>query len=151
MTGSAPLLLTPVNSSVCFLLDNSTNVQTTYLSALTTSSPTFNHSKSASSARNCYYKAVQVSVSISGVYSISSNSTIDTVGYLYNNTFNYQNPNQDILISGDDEGGNRQFMLAIILQPMKNYTLVVTTYQQNITGSFRLIAIGAGSTVFVDL
>lgn len=69
---------------------------------------------------------------------------MDTYAYIYNHSFNYSFPNLDILSSNDDAGGASQFMLTVHLQSMTKYILVVTTFFQNVTGKFSIIATGPG-------
>ncbi|CAF4036671.1 unnamed protein product [Adineta steineri] len=120
---------------------DSSMIQSNYLSALTTYSPTF-VPPSRSSRTSFYYQAIEISVSISGFYTISSDSTIDTYGYLYNNSFNSSVPSRNLLSSDDDSGGNSQFMFIIYLQAMAKDVLVATTFTAQIKGIFSIIGLG---------
>ncbi|UJR19005.1 hypothetical protein I4U23_022135 [Adineta vaga] len=136
---------------ISFLPVNSTNVQSKYSTALTQSSAKFRHSLGDTQRSNYYYQAIRISVSMSSVYTISCNSTFDTIGYLYNNTFNVIYPSANLIIADDESGGNSQFMFIIMLNSLLNYTLVVTTYEQNIIGSFTIVIVGAGVVNIVGL
>ena len=83
-----------------------------------------------------------LTVSTSGNYTIQSNSSIDTYGYIYNNTFNPANRTLNMLQSNDDGAGNTQFLLSLWLQTMTNYIVVATTYSAITTGSFFVIVQG---------
>ena len=134
-----------------FHLANSTKIQSRYASALTSSSPKFNHSTITASTGISYYQAILISVGISGGYSIASNSRMDTLGYLYNTTFNATNPKGNLFDSSDDDGGNRQFMLTDMLTSGINYTVVVATVYEDIVGSFSILAKGPGTMSFISL
>jgi hypothetical protein len=88
-----------------------------------------------------YYKAIQVTVSINGLYTFTSVSGIDMYGCLYQGYFNAQNPNMNLSTCNDDSGGNQQFSIRILLQP-SNYILVATTYSQSVTGNFTIVVTG---------
>ncbi|CAF4171318.1 unnamed protein product, partial [Adineta steineri] len=92
--------------------------------------------------------SVGFSIATTGLYTIVSNSTMDTYGYLYNDTLNPSFPDQNLMLSDNDAGSNSQFMLIITLQAMKQYTLVVTTYWAITTGTFSIIALGPASMNF---
>lgn len=89
-----------------------------------------------------YFQAIQINVSISGSYIIISNSTVDTYGYLYGDGF-IPSASDIYLISYNDDGGdNQQFKFAMNLQAMRNYILIVTTYNQDTTAPFSIIGFG---------
>jgi len=77
-----------------------------------------------------------------GVYTITSNSSIDTYGYIYNTSFNPALPSENMLLSDDDGGGDHQFKLLLYLQSIIKYILVVTTYNENEQGGFIVIVTG---------
>jgi hypothetical protein len=91
---------------------------------------------------NVYYQALQINVSMSGNYTIVSNSSMDTYGYLYNDSFNPLFPPENLLLQDDDDGGNRQFKLVSFFRSLATYIIVVTTYDGGITGGFSIIATG---------
>jgi hypothetical protein len=92
-----------------------------------------------------YYKAIQVNVNISGIYTLTSNSTIDTYGYLYINYFNISNLTINLLLQDDDCGGSQQFYMKYSLQHNSTYILIATTYGNNVTGAFSIIVDGPGT------
>ncbi|CAF4022554.1 unnamed protein product [Rotaria sp. Silwood1] len=95
-----------------------------------------------------FYEAIQLNVTVNGYYTFVCNSSMDTYGYLYNNTFNPAYPAMNVLTKNDNAGGNLQFMLSRSLQTLSRYILVVTTYYKNITGPFTITAMGSASVGF---
>lgn len=68
--------------------------------------------------------------------------------HIYNDSFNPMFPTQNMIAFNDDGGGNSQFMLVIMLEPLAKYILVVTTFGMNQTGAFSSIAVGIVSVSF---
>jgi hypothetical protein len=119
-----------------------------YSSALTVVSQSYSRSDSACEAPNYYYQAIKVNVVEDGIYNLSSNSTMDTCGYLYNDTFNPFKPSTNLLVRDDDRNGGYQFRLTICLRANTTYLLLVTTYYRNTVGPFSIIVSGPNN---VDL
>jgi hypothetical protein len=67
---------------------------------------------------------------------------MDIYGYFYYDPFNPSFPLNNMIISGDDSGGNMQFRINVNLSYGVTYVLVVTTYSTGITGSFLITALG---------
>jgi hypothetical protein len=44
---------------------------------------------------------------------------------------------------GDDKGGDSQFLIEMELISPQTYILVVTTYEQNVTGPFVVVTLGS--------
>ncbi|CAF3417508.1 unnamed protein product [Rotaria socialis] len=105
-----------------------------YSSALTLSSERYSN-------QNKYYEAIEVIVYITGSYSFTSTSNMDTFGYLYTGQFNPSNQNLNMLTYNDDSGSN-QFRLIADLEAGVTYTLVVTTFGSDVRGAFTVIARG---------
>jgi hypothetical protein len=122
-------------------------IESDYSSALRYSNPTFCHREICPESR-FYYKPINVSVALSGLYDIKSDSDIDTYGYIYEGSFNHLYPSENVLLSDDDTGGNNQFKLIIYLQPITTYILVVTTYKDNVTGAFSILTYGPETMIF---
>jgi hypothetical protein len=93
------------------------------------------------SISNYYYAAFEINVVMSSNYSFSSESDIDTHGYIYNNTFHPDNPSLNLLKEDDNSGGNKQFKLTVFLQPWTSYMLVATTFSPNATSKFSIIVL----------
>ena len=60
---------------------------------------------------------------MSGYYTFVSNSSIDTYGYLYNDTFDPYNPTLNLLQRNDDSVGNAQFLINVSLVNTGSYCL----------------------------
>ncbi|CAF4608780.1 unnamed protein product, partial [Rotaria socialis] len=56
-----------------------------------------------------YYEAIEVIVYITGSYSFTSTSQMDTMGYLYAGEFNPSDQNLNLLTQNDDYSGGNQF------------------------------------------
>jgi hypothetical protein len=118
-----------------------------YSGMLTTGSEVY-HRRASSTSDEYYYDAITMNVFVSGTYSLTSRSSIDTYGYIYNNSFYPNNPEQNLLSMNDDGGDNKQFKFTIFLQPEITYILVVTTYSTEVTGSFLVVSSGPALITF---
>ena len=121
-------------------------IATSYSSALTNGS--------ASSPLNgvnttYYYQAIQVNASITGNYTFTSSSLIDTYGYLYINSFDPLNYRNNLLAADDDTGGSNQFQITFLLQARSIYVLVFTTYNQRQTAPFTLTVRGPAQVTLI--
>ena len=104
------------------------NVQANYSSALTNESQKFGH-------HNCkqleyYYEALKINVNTSGYYILSSESILDTYGYLYKYPFDPYNSINDSLNTNDDSCEDMNFAIVAYLQVNITYVLVITTSYQ---------------------
>ena len=88
---------------------------------------------------------------MSGSYTIESNGSLDTYGYLYINSFVRVFWMQNLLASNDDDGEHPNFAINYVLQSMTKYILVTTTYYPNKTGTFSIIANGPGVVNFTHV
>ncbi|CAF3759357.1 unnamed protein product, partial [Rotaria sordida] len=120
-----------------------------YSSVLTTNSRRF--SRAGEENSNYYYEVFQVTVPTSGYYRFRSNSIVDTYCYLYTNNFIPSSPTLNLLAQDDDTGGSLQFQFTLYLQSTVVYMFVVTTYSQNITGPYTVIASGLTRVNFVPI
>jgi hypothetical protein len=109
-----------------------------YLSQLTADSRTYSRDCRIS---NYYYETIQMNVDETNYYSIESNSSINTFGYIYKDSFNPFNPFEKLLLQNVKQC-NIRFRLVINLQVGSTYILVVTTYRPNVTGAFSIIVSG---------
>lgn len=124
-------------------------VQSEYTSALTISSAVFINPKSFWPAAGYFYEAIELHVPTTGMYTISSSSSLDTQGFLYNHSYDLASPQQNLIAFNDDAGGtSNQFKLAVALQAMARYILLVTTYLECVTGSFTIIGLGPAELNF---
>lgn len=115
---------------------------TTYSLGLTVNSPIF--PRPFTFGEYFYYQALQLNISTTGSYVFESRSQIDTMGFLYENSFDPSDPLIN-LVTDDDDGGelDLQFRVEAYLQATnKVYILVVTTHRQYTTGGILLSASG---------
>jgi hypothetical protein len=80
-----------------------------------------------------------------GTYNLTSSSSFDSYGCLYDGSFNPLYPSQGLITTDDDGAGSGQFQIDRSLQSGRTYILVVTTYNIGITGSFTIRAGGPAS------
>ena len=89
-----------------------------------------------------YYQAYSFMVFTNGIYSFTTDSTIDTYGLLYDGTFDPSMSSGNLMEYNDDGGIGLQFKITTYLLALKTYTLVVTTHGSFIVGSFSGTASG---------
>ncbi|CAF4569530.1 unnamed protein product, partial [Rotaria magnacalcarata] len=95
-----------------------------------------------------YYQAIEVVVSTSGMYTFNSHSDFDTMGYLYDTSFDSSKPTEKLIIEDDDSGDEiHQFGFKLFLEAEHTYILVVTTHLEEQTGSFSVSMTGPASAV----
>jgi hypothetical protein len=95
-----------------------------------------------------YYQAFILNVSVTDYYTFTSNSNMDTFGQLYNSSFLPGTPSQNLIASNNDDGGNQQFSLYLLLNALATYILVVRTNTPGVTGAFSISATGSASISF---
>lgn len=122
-------------------------MQAEYTSNLTTSSPKY--------SRNCielnyFYQALEVNVVEDGFYTFGSRSKINTYGYFYEGKFNPFDPSMNAIQQDDDGGCSEQFKLTAYLRKQTTYTLIVTTYNPIVTGSFSILVLGSNNVTLTD-
>ncbi len=117
-----------------------------YSSELTEHSQTY--SRTNCTLPNHYYKAIQFKVVKDGCYMLTSNSTLDTYGYVYKDIFNPLDPTMNLISKNDNNLRDNQFELISSFQSNTAYILVVTTYKPNVTGSFLIIISGPSGVSF---
>lgn len=99
---------------------------------------------------NKHYHLLNLYITASGMYNITSVSTMDTYGCLFSGAFNLTNGISGDGLCDDDAGGNSQFRILLQLEAGKNYTLLFTTYAERITGPYNVIVTGPAS-VYMDI
>ncbi|CAF4019055.1 unnamed protein product [Adineta steineri] len=129
--------------------DNSSSVQSVYSSVLTENHPTY--SPTGCDLQNYYYEAIQMNVNESGYYSLISNSTIDTFGYMYGGNFYPSGPSINLISKSDNRSGEHQFQMRPFLRSTTANILVVTTDSANVTGTFSIIVSGFNNVTFKRL
>lgn len=88
-----------------------------------------------------YYDIYEIQASFNGYFSFESKSSMDTVAYIYYESFDEMYPfywqSWD-----DDEAGQGQFRLFTFLEGDTTYQLVVTTKDPQVTGNYEMIVKG---------
>ena len=92
--------------------------------------------------KDYYYQAIQITVFNSETYSFTSAASIDTIGYLYDTSFDALNPSTNLITFDDNSGGNTNFRIDTALQSGRIYVLVVTTAQASTVGDVWISARG---------
>jgi hypothetical protein len=89
-----------------------------------------------------------VTTATAGMYTLTSASSINTYGYLYKDPVDSTHPSQNLIMSDDDSGGDRQFRLTGNLSYATIYVLIITTLDSNVPEHFSVSVSGPS---FVDL
>ncbi|CAF1685692.1 unnamed protein product [Rotaria magnacalcarata] len=76
------------------------------------------------------------------MYTIVCESGIDTYGCLYNESFLPSSPNSKLIATDDDSGSKKNFKLIANLTTTESTILVVTTYNAEQTGAFKVTVYG---------
>jgi len=103
------------------------------------------------SGQQFYYSLIELQPSESGLYDIlnpSANLTLtnDPYVYLYQESFDSQNPTVNLIAQDDDSGSGLLFRLNNVeLFNSITYFMVATSYQPGATGTFDIIVSGVGS------
>lgn len=146
-TGSFSILVYGVHDVTLKRIEHMESItHTTYSSILNEQSLKYAREQCKSS--RYYYEAIAISVSISGSYIFSSNSSMDTIGFIYENYFDPYYPDRNHLFRNDQGCVNNQFKLVYNLNSNKTYILVVTTTDPDTIGSFRIFAFGRDHVKF---
>ncbi len=120
-----------------------------YSSELTTNSSRYH--RTINSTSNYFYESIELNVNTTGNYRFVSQSNIDTYGYIYRGNFYPSYPSMNILEEDDQNGGINQFQITVELRSESKYTLVVTTYIEDITGPFSILAYGPDQVQFIPI
>ncbi|CAF4191884.1 unnamed protein product, partial [Adineta steineri] len=129
--------------------DNSSVVQSAYSSELTEKHSTY--SRTGCDLSKYYYEVIQVNVDESRYYSLNSDSSIDTYGYIYRDEFYPSDPSINYILENDNSFGEYQFQLKTVLQSTIANILVVTTAYPNVTGKFSITVSGVNNASFERL
>lgn len=106
------------------------------------------------SEQEFYYSLIELQPSETGLYDIlnpSANLTLtnDPYVYLYQESFDPQNPLVNLIAQDDDSGGGLLFRLNNLeLFNTITYFMVATSYQPGATGTFDIIVSGVGSVEY---
>ncbi|CAF1567080.1 unnamed protein product [Rotaria sp. Silwood1] len=127
------------------LVSTTSGVPSSYADALSSNSPVF-YRPNGYIGDIYYFQAIQITVSVTGAYSFTSNSDMDTRAYFYETFFDPSTPLVNLITDDDDSGDDIfQFRIDVNLQSGRTYILVVTTHGDYVTGSFRVLASGPAS------
>ncbi len=113
----------------------------TYYGNLSCSSTTFSRPKGNT---DCYYyQAIRIENYTNGIYAFISNSSMNTYGYLYNNSFDPSSPSQNLITPYYESNSDGRFPIIYSLQSYQTYILVVATYiPDRIRESLLITAVG---------
>ena len=125
-----------------------TLLTTSYSGNLTSTSATFTRSGTSGIY---YFEALQVTITVSGIYIFQSGSNMDDFGYLYQTSFNPSIPSSNMFASDDDSGGSWRFRITVSLEAGTTYILVFTTFAAGATGPFSVTGGGPGALSFTRL
>lgn len=89
-----------------------------------------------------------MNVDQNGLYSFGNNDTKKTYGYIYINSFDPFNPDENLLSSSNVSCGSYYFVLGSRLETNVTYILVMTTLDPYIQGTFQLFVTGPGNVNF---
>jgi hypothetical protein len=106
----------------------------TYSSELTTNHPTWNASSSKEPV--FYYEAIHLNITYLGYISVTSD--VNICGFLYEDAFNPDIPNQDLEIKNCDNDINKPFSFMFKAKPTHYYILIVTSRGRYETKSFTI-------------
>ncbi|CAF4025477.1 unnamed protein product, partial [Rotaria sordida] len=137
-----------VSTTTTTTAPNTEFVISTYPSALTINSPTYDR---FGGFGMYYYEAIMISVPETGYYAVGSNNIINTYGYLYLNSFNPSNIAENLITGDDDKAGNSQFAIVYEFKSMTTYILVVTTHDPVVIGPLLILAEGPKAVTFTSM
>jgi len=91
-----------------------------------------------------YYEAFEINVSTSGFYIFSTESSLKTIGFLYEHQFNPYDSIDNSLARNDDLCNDNQLRIIAYLKLNITYTLIITTQYAyvNRQGPFSLFVEG---------
>ena len=127
----------------------STIIRSIYSNALTNRSPLFTRLNQQNNS--FYYQSIQLFVRKSAVYTVSSGASIYLHCSLYNNSFNPNNPSNNLITFASHSDTNRNPSFSTYLNTGVTYILVVTTVNPYVTGSFNITVSGVGLSTLSGL
>ncbi|CAF1193465.1 unnamed protein product [Adineta steineri] len=140
ITGNFSVIATGPNHVIFNRINVSWSIQKIYSSQLPMNDQVF--TRSGCQMFNYYYEAVKINVIESGYYIFTSNSTMNTYGFMYENDFNVFRHRKNLLLEDNTNGCNGQFKISIQLHTNTTYVFLVTTYHPNVTGNYSLLVFG---------
>ena len=91
---------------------------------------------------------MDITVFTSGTYSFSITSSIGTMSYLFDTSFDPSNLSMNLINMDDNSLANREVRMGVSLQSGRKYILVVTNVQPSITGMF-WVSVHGPNTIFI--
>ena len=125
------LLFRQISLFVFFLVTTIPSLLSYYLNALLPISPILYRPNGDS--KGYYYHAMDITVFTSGTYSLSITSSIGTMSYLFDTSFDPSNLSMNLINMDDNSLANREVRMGVSLQSGRKYILVVPTAQPSIT------------------
>ncbi len=116
-----------------------------YSSVLTENHPRY--SRTGCDLSDYYYEAIRILVNESDYYTLSSNSSMDTYGYIYKKNFYPFSPSINLILENDESSNDGQFGLKVFLRTNTVYILVVTTFEPSVTEAFSIIVSASNNVV----
>lgn len=98
-----------------------------------------------------YYELFQITSKVSGTYVFSSNGSIDTYLYVYNNSVDPSSVNQDLLTDNGFITNHVQYQLVLTVKHEHKYILLITTAFPFTSGSFLINIMGPASIHFTPM
>ncbi|CAF1044965.1 unnamed protein product [Adineta steineri] len=145
-TTNFSVIATGPNQVIFNRINVSWSIQKNYSSQLPMNDQVY--TRSGCQLFNYYYEAVKINVIESGYYIFSSNSIMNTYGFIYENNFNVFQYRKNSILEDNANGCNNQFKISIQLQANITYIFVVTTSYPNITGNYSLLIFGPNNITF---
>ena len=87
---------------------------------------------------NFYCEIIKIHTNEEGLYTTTSHSTKDLVGYIYENNFTLFDLNINKIESHDNSHDNNQFRITLYRPANSSFLLIVTTAQQLEQGGFSI-------------
>ena len=118
-------------------------IKSKYSSELNNESQKFSHHKCRQSIY--YYEALEINVTTTGYYVLSSDSSLNTYVFLYEHKFDPDSSTDTSFANNDNSCEDYNFTITVYLKSNMTYVLVVTTSydDMNVHGSFSVIARGS--------
>ncbi|CAF3536877.1 unnamed protein product [Adineta steineri] len=140
ITGNFSVIATGPNHVIFNRINVSWSIQRIYSSELPINDQVY--PRSGCQLFNYYYDAVEINVIESGYYIFTSNSIMNTYGFIYENNFDVFQYKKNLIFEDNINGCNNQFKISIQLHTDTTYVFVVTTSYPNVTGNYSLLVYG---------
>lgn len=95
-----------------------------------------------------YYETIKVTVQKTEYYTFHTTNPEITYSYIYQNSFNPFNPDENILVDNGTTCGQNYGEFKIYLHVNITYILVMTTRNPNAQGNFSVLVTGPSNVIF---